>query len=938
MVTQDLPVEILSMIFDQLSPTDTFHFCCAIAHQPQWRYVYDFMVNLPFKFEYDPVDWRIEKMLLIFKNVELTPLKDFDAFFSRKLYERMVGDVASRYNVRRISWNDDSLLNGGFKALSYQLFTCALIDQILLEFFPIELLQTLKVLHLVDISDRINLFYTRVKELTLHNCTILLKGLPRSLRKLTMADGRYSIGENDPNLPLLSPIVFPEFTHFSISRVRLVWKPAVDFAYCWPHLTDVYWFKSSVNFVLDDLLDVNPNIRYSGDFEVMMENIDRNPKVFRLREKLSSVVDLTELPPTLEVLDLTDCSIKGVEGISGSSLREIRLLNNQIRQLPSINQPLLVEFHAANNKLTDLEGLDSQIHLRHVDLLNNRLRKIPLLPQRLRYLDVCYNRITVFDINETFQNYDLKPLDLEYLDVSHNCIYFISGLPQLQAIANLSLNNNDLTGLYEFINYPDLKEILLLCNPLGQAPQFVNLPDLQSIELINCSLTDAPVFRKLPKLLELILAENPDMGVVPNLNQCLNLEVLELDHNSLTKVPLFAEFTRLTDLTLRSNDLRSVKLEAPNLRRLITDNNMLELLEVDSRLVLVDAHRNRLPSVTNDDVSGNFNDDKITLVQVYHSVSLFKNPLEHITFHSGEIRCDWSDIKSIWWGDHEMVHIQGPRRRGGKGTWESHIKLHITPKLVLMPLNIAVGIQYTPDTLRDITIVVTEPSDLTSITWPLAVEKIRIYREVHIQFPYRDFKTRQMVQLPNGNSSFEKLQHLRYLELSGLNLKMLKKLPLRLPKLLYCFIFDYNVSDSIQFRFTGLGSSSTALRVMSIISNFKSDKQYSKFSYALLGHGGDSIHRHLAILKALCPRHKNVSREFLEKLAHHEIDIVKYQEKKTLEWPAEVMDGVYDKLRCPPNLLSYVFERKLKNGTYAYREYPNPNKFFVAGQNTYKWR
>lgn len=938
MVAQDLPVEILNLIFHELSPLDTFNFCCAIMHQPQWRYVYEFMVHLPFRFEYDPIDWRIEKMLSIFKNVELTPLADFNEFFSRKLYERMFGDVASRYNVRRISWNDDLLLNGGFKALSYQLFTRALIDQISLESFPIELLQTLKIVHLVDISDRINLFYTRVEELTLHNCVILLKGLPRSLRKLTMADGRYTIGENDPNVPPACPIVFPEFTHFSISRVRLVWNPPTDFADCWPHLTDVYWYKLSVNFDLDDLLDINPNMRYSGDFEVMMENIHRNPKVFRLREKLSSVVDLTLLPPSLEVLDLTDCSIQGVEGITSTNLRQIILSNNQIRELPPIDQPLLVEFHAANNKLSDVEGLELQVHLRHVDLSNNRLRQVPLLPKRLQYLDVCYNQINVFDINETFQNHDQDPLDLEYLDVSNNRIYFISGIKQLRSIVNLSLNNNDLTGLYEFVNYENLKEILLSCNPLGQAPKFCDLPQLQGIELINCSLTDAPIFRNLPKLSELILAENPYMGMVPNLVDCPSLEVLELDNNSLTKVPLFADFTRLTDLTLRSNDLRTVKLEAPNLRRLITDNNMLESLEVDSQLVLVDAHQNRLPNVTNHDVSGNFNDDKITLVQVYHSVLLFKNPLEHITFHSGEIRCDWSNIKSIWWGDKEMVLICGPRRKGGKGAWESHIKLHITPKLILMPSNIAVGIKYTPDTLRDITIVVTAYSNLSNLKWPQAVEKIRIYREVNIQFPYKDFKTTQLVLFPDGNGSFEKLHHLRYLELSGLNIKMSTKNPLKLPKLLYSFIFDYNVSETIQFRFSGLGSSSTALRILSIMSNFRSDKEYSKFSYALIGHGGDTCHRHLAIIKSSCPRHKKIERGFLNKLAENEMEIVKYQEKKTMEWPSEVIDGLYEKLRCPPSLLSYVFERKLKDGTYAYREYPNPNKFFIAGQNTYKWR
>jgi hypothetical protein len=130
-------------------------------------------------------------------------------------------------------------------------------------------------------------------------------------------------------------------------------------------------------------LDHNPNL------------IDINFRSNRLQEKLISLslrhnkqLQLSSLPKYLIELDLTDCNLSQSKILtllkSLTKLTHLSLADNQLEQLPILNQRIQLEyFNLSNNYLTFIQDKWLYKHLKILDLRFNRIKSLEMFQYQL---------------------------------------------------------------------------------------------------------------------------------------------------------------------------------------------------------------------------------------------------------------------------------------------------------------------------------------------------------------------------------------------------------------------------------------------------------------------------------------------------------------------------------------------------------------------------
>ncbi|OQR74217.1 hypothetical protein BIW11_01005 [Tropilaelaps mercedesae] len=183
-------------------------------------------------------------------------------------------------------------------------------------------------------------------------------------------------------------------------------------------------------------------------------------------------------------------------------------------------------------------------------------------------------------------------------------------------LEQLSLRSNALTDIQALKLVPQLKELSLGGNPLGQLNDstFADLGNLTWLQLIDCNIRKISpnAFSRLSKLEQLNLSLNYLTSIPPKvLSNCRSLRDLAFDSNNLTSgIPkdLLDGLNNLNEFSCKSCHLpslpRTIFHGVPKMRTLRLSNNRIEELHKDTfanlhQLVTLSMPNNDLVSLAN---------------------------------------------------------------------------------------------------------------------------------------------------------------------------------------------------------------------------------------------------------------------------------------------------------------------------------------------------
>ncbi|XP_064599995.1 leucine-rich repeat and IQ domain-containing protein 1-like [Liolophura sinensis] len=210
----------------------------------------------------------------------------------------------------------------------------------------------------------------------------------------------------------------------------------------------------------------------------------------------------------LQYLELTDCGVKALEGLTScKQLHYINLQNNHVQFVDLGDLENLEYVNLSSNQLTAVHGLEDCSNLRWLDLSNNKIIKLGSLVglRHLHTLKLCHNQLI------STQGVGDVPT-LQDLHASHNHLQSLEDIDKLCLLQTLVLTGNNM------LEFPVLSNHVLLQNLLLDDNSITSLDSLQS--------------SWLPCLKVLNLAQNsiPDLG---QMSSFVVLKDLDVSNNQL---------------------------------------------------------------------------------------------------------------------------------------------------------------------------------------------------------------------------------------------------------------------------------------------------------------------------------------------------------------------------------------------------------------------
>ncbi len=298
-----------------------------------------------------------------------------------------------------------------------------------------------------------------------------------------------------------------------------------------------------------------------------------------LKQFSSSVNDLRDmaiLPPNLESLLISFSSMTEIPSFPPSLESVLLPINTQLVSIPSpppslkymdlwgcqsLVVPLLVSSNLEELGLRDM-GLDSLISLpnslRVLEAEENNLTAITTLPDSLRWLIVTDNLLLSSITN--------LPGKLDFLNAA-NCN--LSALPVLpNSVRSVLASNNNIEVVPNLSN--SLTSLKLYNNPLlDSLPPLPN--SLLELDIRNCAFTSLPA---LPNQFENLVASNNQIDTIASFGS--SIEFANLIDNNLSYLPQLPQ--SLTGLYLSQNNIRSLPELPQNLNQLWLNNNNISSL------------------------------------------------------------------------------------------------------------------------------------------------------------------------------------------------------------------------------------------------------------------------------------------------------------------------------------------------------------------------
>lgn len=264
----------------------------------------------------------------------------------------------------------------------------------------------------------------------------------------------------------------------------------------------------------------------------------------KLRILLLSDNEITELgesvfnyATTLEYLFLSSNKLKSLHPSAFKGLRQLRHLDLSANRLQQLPERLFADLIG----LQELFLAENQLSFISVDLLsyNTRLQTVSLHTNRLRQLDeYAFRASTHLLLLDLSHNPELQVLVLG-LDAGHliarNCS--LTRVNLFGAVSNVDLDDNKLQELY------------------------FSMPEaLQILGLRNNSLAHLATLSRVPRLRYLNVADNPQLGDLPEDWQTPQLQRLDLSNTGLQQLPLTAlrVMPELRKLNVSANNISEI--------------------------------------------------------------------------------------------------------------------------------------------------------------------------------------------------------------------------------------------------------------------------------------------------------------------------------------------------------------------------------------------
>ena len=283
-----------------------------------------------------------------------------------------------------------------------------------------------------------------------------------------------------------------------------------------------------------------------------------------LPDGAESYLDLMAMP-YLETLTISGSNAESLEGIGSlTGLKELTVTDSYVKSADlSIIAilPNLQTLTLSNCSLSGIDGLSGATNLTYLDLSDNSIRDFTALSfmSSLTYLDLSHNALTSLNAASSLTA-------LQTLDVSYNSLTSIAPVAGCTELDTLNVSTNAITSLTGISGLIRLEILDASDNKLTDAEPVSACTALTSLDLSGNSLTDITGLSVLNALEYFYFSRN-EVAILPAWEKDCALITIDGSNNAITSVSNLGGLKNLNTVLMDYNSISSVTALAkcPNL-------------------------------------------------------------------------------------------------------------------------------------------------------------------------------------------------------------------------------------------------------------------------------------------------------------------------------------------------------------------------------------
>ncbi|KAI7869497.1 hypothetical protein BDF14DRAFT_1781971 [Spinellus fusiger] len=292
-------------------------------------------------------------------------------------------------------------------------------------------------------------------------------------------------------------------------------------------------------------------------------------------QNLTSVVDLADLFPCLEELDISNNAITEISRLP-DTLQVFKVKKNRLTDIQGFSSlPNIQYIDLCDNAIDTFEGFGPCLHLRILHAENNKLYSCK--PFRM------INSLTTLNLRSNVIKHlrfgDTEMYELESLDLSYNRLESLDSIEGLHNLRILNLDHNEIESVTLQMPMAHLKILRLNFNRLSTFDSTM-FPDLRTLYLDTNQIGRIVGFSCIPRLINFSLRDQGGQKVDFNIRHLRGVRKAYLSGNMFKNIYLMHDFFTLEYLELCAASINELPDNfaslMPNLVVLYLSNNFLD--------------------------------------------------------------------------------------------------------------------------------------------------------------------------------------------------------------------------------------------------------------------------------------------------------------------------------------------------------------------------